>query len=183
MVRKVNLVFLDLRVRQGDMEPKETLDLLDCLVRQDIKGLQVETVLLELKAAQGRGDRLVTLVLQALMAIQDLGATRVGMGSLDHLVKTENQSHMEGHPADAVSQGHQGPLENQVALGDLVKEFLDHQVIQESQVNAAPLVQWDLQEGRDLVLLGRKETRVILAVQDSEAILVHLAPKVPQGKE
>lgn len=55
-----------------------------------------------------------------------------------------------------------------MALGDLLKEFLDHQVIQESQVNAAPLVQWDLQEGRDLVLLGRKETRVILEVQDSE---------------
>lgn len=55
-----------------------------------------------------------------------------------------------------------------MALGDLLKEFLDYQVIQESQVNADPLVQWDLQEGRDLVLLGRKETRVILAVQDSK---------------
>lgn len=33
----------------------------------------------------------VTLVLQALMAIQDLRATRVGMGSLAHLVKREKQ--------------------------------------------------------------------------------------------
>lgn len=87
----MNLVFQDLRVYQGNTEPKETMDLTDHLVRLDIKGLPVEMVLLELKAAQGQGDCLVTLVLQALMAIQDLRATQVTMESLDHLVKKEKQ--------------------------------------------------------------------------------------------
>lgn len=179
----MNLVFPDLRVCQGDMEPKGTLDLMDHQVHQDMKGLLVETVLLESKAKRGQGDYLVPLVLQALMAIQDLKVTRVKMGSLDHLVKKEKQSHMEGHLEDAESQGHQVPLENQVPLGDLLEDFLDQLVIQESKVNVVHPVGEDLQEGRDIVSLVPKETKVILAIQDSKAIQAHLATQVPQVKD
>lgn len=41
-------------------------------------------------------------------------------------------------------------------------------MIQEFQVNVVPLVQEDLQEGRDLVFLELKETKVVLAIQDSK---------------
>lgn len=39
--------------------------------------------------------------------------------------------------------------------------------MQDSQVNVVRLVQKDLEEGRDIVFLVRKETKVILAIQDS----------------
>lgn len=79
--------------------------------------------------------------------------------------------------------GHPGPLENQVLLDGLLEEFLDQMVIQEFQVNVAPQVQGDLQGGKDLVFLGLKELKVIVAIQDSKAILAHLAPRVPQVKD
>lgn len=60
------------------------------------------------------------------------------------------------------------PLENQVPLGDLLEDFLDQLVIQESQVNVVHPVAEDLQEGRDIVFLVPKETKVILAIQDSK---------------
>lgn len=53
-------------------------------------------------------------------------------------------------------------------LGGLLEEFLDQQVIQESQVNVVHPAQEDLQEGRDLVFLGLKGSKVTLAIQDSK---------------
>lgn len=59
-------------------------------------------------------------------------------------------------------------MENQVSLGDLLEEFLDRQVIQESQVNVVHPVPEDLQEGKDTVFMVPKETKVTLAVQASK---------------
>lgn len=53
-------------------------------------------------------------------------------------------------------------------LDGLLEEFLAQQVIQESQVNVVHPAQEDLQEGRDLVFLELKGSKVTLAIQDSK---------------